>query len=200
MRLSIGFSTGILSHLPSIFIPHITSLWDTSMVCGEHTCLVRPGNGVGANKWILGGQDTDTEWRKTRLPPQCSPLRLMSLPPYMRSRWEHAHYKHWTTYAALASQCLSRRCDGLRNKPWGLRRKTGDPVVWTGDGSTLKSSEIWSSRHRGLDRAPDSRGHRSSRASQHSWGGIRSHNHHLNTEHLVEGHMSCNGSSKTGLH
>ena len=50
------------------------------MVCGAHARLVRPGNGVGANKWKLGGKHTDTEWRKTRLPPQCGPLRPVSSP------------------------------------------------------------------------------------------------------------------------
>ena len=45
------------------------------MVCGVHTRLLRQGNGVGANKWILGGQHTDKERRKTVWPSsRCLPL------------------------------------------------------------------------------------------------------------------------------
>jgi hypothetical protein len=50
------------------------------MVCGAYSGLVRPGNGVGANKWIIGGLYTDTERCSTRMPPQCGIFRLVSAP------------------------------------------------------------------------------------------------------------------------
>jgi hypothetical protein len=38
------------------------------MVCGAYSGLVRTVNGVGANKWILGGVYTYTERCPTRMP------------------------------------------------------------------------------------------------------------------------------------
>jgi hypothetical protein len=38
------------------------------MFCGVYSGLVRPGNGVGANKRILGGLYTDTDRCSTRMP------------------------------------------------------------------------------------------------------------------------------------
>jgi len=119
VSLNIGLSTGILSHPTSIFIQHITPLWDKSLVCGAHTCLVRPGNGVDANKLILRGQHTDTQRRKTRLPLSVASSPCVCTPLY-------AHLKIVcpveTTDAKRARHCLCRRCDGLFHKPWGLQR------------------------------------------------------------------------------
>jgi hypothetical protein len=76
------------------------------MVCVAYSGLVRPGNGVGANKCILGELYTDTERCSTRMLLQCGTFRLVSAPPCTSTRGDPAEYNDWTTNAARTRNCL----------------------------------------------------------------------------------------------